>query len=335
MAHRLSRSRLLAASGAALALAPARLFAQAPEKIRLVGVQTDDLTPIYWGLQTGMYAKAGLDIEMVAANSGTAATAAVVSGAYELGKGSVIASLIAHIRGLPLVLVANGVVWDEKAPITLAVVAKDSTIKTGADLNNKIGSAPALNDLGTLGIDVWMDKTGGNSKTLKWIEIPNSAQGVTIAAHRSDVCTLNEPALHRGDRGGAGTPIGAVLECHRRALRHRHLLRQQGLGRQAPGGRPRLCARHLRSCGVYQHPYRSDSSDDVAGDEDPAGDDAQDLPRSGRNVVRPGAPPARHRRRRQVRQHPVDLRRERHLHRIVVTTPVFRAPARRRACRGS
>ena len=194
MALRLSRSRLLVASGAALALAPARLFAQAREKVRLVGVQTDDLTPVYWALENGMYAKAGLDLEMVAANSGTASTAAVVTGTYELGKGSVIASLIAHIRGLPLVTVANGVVWDEKAPITLAVVAKDSTIHTGADLNNKIGSAPALNDLGTLGINVWMDKTGGNSKTLKWIEIPNSAQGVTIAAHRSDVCTLNEPA---------------------------------------------------------------------------------------------------------------------------------------------
>jgi len=194
MALRLSRSHLLAASAAALVLTPARLLAQAPEKIRLVGVQTDDLTPVYWALQNGMYAKAGLDIEMIAANSGTAATAAVVSGAYELGKGSVIASLIAHIRGLPLVLVANGVVWDEKAPITLAVVAKDSTVRTGADLNDKIGSAPALNDLGTLGIDVWMDKTGGNSKTLKWIEIPNSAQALTIATHRSSVCTLNEPA---------------------------------------------------------------------------------------------------------------------------------------------
>lgn len=194
MTYRLSRSRLLASVAAALASTAGSARAQSLELVRLTGVLTDDLTPVYWALQNGMYRRAGIDLQIEAANSGTAATAAVVAGAYELGKGSVIASLIAHLKGLPLVTVANGVLWDEKAPNTLAVVAKDSTIKTGADLNNQIGSAPALNDLGTLGICVWIDKTGGDSRTVKWIEIPNSAEALAIATHRSAVCTLNEPA---------------------------------------------------------------------------------------------------------------------------------------------
>jgi NitT/TauT family transport system substrate-binding protein len=194
MPNRLSRSRIIAVSASFLALRSLPARGQSLQPIKFTGVLTDDLTPVYWALETGMYRRAGIDLQITASNSGTAATAAVVSGAYDLGKGSVVASLIAHLKGLPLVTVANGVLWDEKAPITLAVVAKDSTIKTGADLNNKIGSAPALNDLGTLGINVWIDKTGGDSRTVKWIEVPNSAQAATIAAHRSDVCTLNEPA---------------------------------------------------------------------------------------------------------------------------------------------
>lgn len=195
MTCRLSRSRMLAAAGAALALAPGPARAQQLQRVRLVGVHTDDLTPVYWGLQNGMYQKAGLDIEMVAANSGTAATTAVVAGTYELGKGSAIATLVAHLRGLPITIVANGVMWDAKAPVSVAVVASDSTIRTAADLNGKLASAAALNDIVSLSYSAWMDKSGGDSKTLRWVEIPNAAEAAAVETHRVDTCSLNEPQL--------------------------------------------------------------------------------------------------------------------------------------------
>lgn len=209
MTVRISRSRLLTASGTVLALRPHNLRAQQPETIRVASAIADDLTPVYYAVETGMYRRAGLDIQVVPAQSGTAATTAVLSGTYEMGKGSVIAALIAHLRGLPLVIAANGVTWDENAPITIAVVAADSPIKTGADMNNKIGCAPALNDLGTLGIIAWVDKNGGDSRTIKWVEIPNSAAAAAVAAHRVDFCTLNEPAF------SAGVSAGQVRELAR------------------------------------------------------------------------------------------------------------------------
>lgn len=204
MARHFSRSWMLALSVAAVALVPRRGGAQQLQKIRLVGVQTDDLTPVYYAIQNGMYQKAGLEFELVAASSGTLATTAVVAGTYEMGKGSVIASLAAHLRNLPIVIVANGVVWDPKAPVTLAVVAADSPIKTAADLNGKTGSATALNDIVTLSISAWVDKNGGDSKTMKWVEIPNSAEAAALVEHRIDVCCLNEPQL------GAALETGKV-----------------------------------------------------------------------------------------------------------------------------
>jgi len=211
MTLHVSRSRMLIGSAAALALAPRAARAQQLLKIRLVGVHTDDLTPVYWGLQNGMYQKAGLDIEMIAANSGTAATTAVVAGTYELGKGSVIASLVAHLKGLPLTIIANGVVWDPKAPTTLAVVAADSPLKRPRDLTGKTGSAAALNDIVTLTIANWVDKDGGDSKTMKWIEIPNSAEAAAIEQHRIDVCQLNEPMYTAAIEGGKVRPLGDGL----------------------------------------------------------------------------------------------------------------------------
>jgi NitT/TauT family transport system substrate-binding protein len=195
VALHLSRSRMLAGSAATLALAPRRIRAQQLQKVRLVGVQTDDLTPFYYGLANGMYQKAGLDLEMVPASSGTAATAAVVSGTYEMGKGSAIASLIAHLRNLPLVLVGNGVIWDPKAPVTLSLVTVDSPLKTASDLEGKIGSAAALNDIVTLAMSAWVDKNGGDSKKISWVEIPNSAEAAALIEHRVDICSLNQPQL--------------------------------------------------------------------------------------------------------------------------------------------
>jgi NitT/TauT family transport system substrate-binding protein len=194
MPRTITRTTMLAAA-AAFGLAPTVVRAQQIQKLRLIGVQADDVTPVFYGLAQGMYHKAGLDIEMIPASSGTAATAAVVSGTYELGKGSVIASLLAHIKKLPLVLIANGVLWDPKTPNTLAVVAADSPIRTAADLDGKTCSAAALNDIVTLSMSAWVDQNGGDSKTIRWVEIPNSVEAEAIVSHRVDACSLNEPQL--------------------------------------------------------------------------------------------------------------------------------------------
>jgi NitT/TauT family transport system substrate-binding protein len=192
----LTRSQLLAGTGAAaLAFAPLPLRAQALPHIRVAGVATDDMTPIYWAVRSGMYQKAGLDVEIVPTSSGTAATTAVVAGAYEIGKGSPIASMLAHLRGLPLVVIANASMWDPKNAFNLTVVAADSTIKTGADLNGKIAASPALNDMNGLSIMAWVDKNGGDSKTLKYIELPNSTTAQALHDHRVDVAAMVQPQL--------------------------------------------------------------------------------------------------------------------------------------------
>lgn len=195
MSHPLSRSRLLAGAAGALALAPRVLRAQTLEKLRITGVATDDTTPVQYAIRNGWYQKAGLDVEFIPTSSGTVATEAVISGTYELGKGSPIAFLIAHLRGLPVTLVGNSNVWNPKAPISLMLVAADSTAKTGADLNGMTLSSSALNDINELAMTAWIDKTGGDSKTIKWIEIPNSAAGTALAEHRTAATMLQEPQL--------------------------------------------------------------------------------------------------------------------------------------------
>ena len=191
----ISRSRMLAATAATLAALPRRAGAQTLEKIRVAGVASDDLTPIYFAVKNGLYQKAGLDVEIIPTASGTAATTAVIAGTYEIGKGSPIASMLAHLRGLPIVAIANNTIWDQHNPYNVITVATDSPAKTGADLNGKIGAAAALNDINQLAISAWVDKNGGDSRTLRWVEVPLSLAAAALVEHRIDVCCLLEPQL--------------------------------------------------------------------------------------------------------------------------------------------
>lgn len=195
MIRSMTRSRMLAASAAVLAAAPRGSGAQTLEKMRIVGVPTDDMTPVYYAIDKGLYRKAGLDVEVVPTPSGSAATTAVVAGASELGKGSPIASMAAHLRGLPIVAIANGTIWDVRRPYNVITVAADSPVKSGADLNGKVGASPGLNDINSLAISAWVDKNGGDASTLKWVEIPVSAAAAALVEHRVDVSALLEPQL--------------------------------------------------------------------------------------------------------------------------------------------
>jgi NitT/TauT family transport system substrate-binding protein len=203
----ISRSRIIAA-GAAFAAAPSAARAQALDKLRLSAVPTDDMTPVYWGLKSGVFRKAGIDLEVIVVSSGSASTAAVVSGAYDMGKASPIASLLAHLRGLPITIVANGAMYQAKDQWSGVLVTTDSPIKTAADCNGKTACIAGLNDIHQLAMMAWIDKNGGDSKTIKWVEVPGSATAPALIEKRVEFSMLDEPLLGAALETGKIKKIG-------------------------------------------------------------------------------------------------------------------------------
>lgn len=193
----MNRSTLVRlASLAALAPVAGRpRAARAADAIGLVCVQTEDMTDLYYAVKTGMFARAGLDITLAPASSGAAATAATVSGTYQIGKTSMLPFLSAHVQGIPLVAIAPQILNEQTNPRALLQIAPDSTVKSGADLNGKTVGVPSLGDVSTLSIRAWVDKTGGNWHTLKFVEIPNSALEAAIVSHRIEAAILQTPQL--------------------------------------------------------------------------------------------------------------------------------------------
>jgi len=157
---------------------------------------TDDATVLFYAMQSGMFKKAGLDVQFTAAQSGAAVATAVVAGTIDIGKSSLINLMNAHLRGIPIQLVAAGAIFDARvAPFGQLLVAADSGITSGKDLTAKTIGVPYLQDFNVLVVRMWMDQNGGDSRTLKFVEIPDSALTAALLAHRIDGCVLQEPNL--------------------------------------------------------------------------------------------------------------------------------------------
>jgi len=158
-------------------------------------VPTDDITPLVYAIQTGMFKNAGLDVTIQAGSSGTAMAAAVVSGSYTFGKSSMLAIINAHLRKLPLAMIGSEAVYDAKAPYAQLMVSTDSPDKSCKDLEGKIVGTPSLNDLDSLATMACVGQAGGDPTSLKLVELPQSASIASLQGHRVEATILHEPVL--------------------------------------------------------------------------------------------------------------------------------------------
>ncbi len=202
----MSRARmcppLVVALSVAIALtcaSPARAQSAAPLTTIRVGAGLDaESTPLIYAQKAGLFAAAGLNVEIVKLNGGGAAiAAAVVSGALEFGKASLVTVIAGHARGVPLVLIAPAAAYASDAPDIPLMIAASSPIHSARDLsdgNSTIG-VTSLSTTGLLAVKDWIDRNGGDSSKVHYVEISQTATAAAIDAGRLTGSPLTEPAL--------------------------------------------------------------------------------------------------------------------------------------------
>jgi len=188
---RLTRGAVIAAgAGATL---PLRLGAQTLEKIRVLGPPNDGFKAIYYGVESGIFKHYGLNVETSLVASGAVGSAAVIGGAGEVVYTNTLTLSQAHAHAVPLVYLAPGALTLAEGSPTFTLVRTDSPIHTGHDLNGKTVSSPALRDVNAIASMAWIDKNGGDSKTIHMIELPASVAAAALDEGRADAITMNEP----------------------------------------------------------------------------------------------------------------------------------------------
>jgi NitT/TauT family transport system substrate-binding protein len=189
--------RTAVALGSAFLAAPAAAAAQSLAQMTLGAVPEESVTPALWAQQSGIFRRAGLDVDVQTASNGTAIAAGVAGGTYAVGKSSLVSVITAHAKGLPFVFVAGGSLYDTKFPYSVLAAKADSPLKNAADLNGKTLAVPALNDLTTMATKAWVDAHGGDSATLKLVEYPFAQIPDALAAGRVDAGFIADPILQQ------------------------------------------------------------------------------------------------------------------------------------------
>jgi NitT/TauT family transport system substrate-binding protein len=199
------RSAALAAVGATVVAGPTIIRAQALQTMHVATLPFDAGSELFYGLDMGFFAKAGIDLKLETQQSGPAIAAAVASGALDAGFSNVVSIAAAYKRGLPFVFIAPGAIYTSAAPSTVLMVRSDSPIRTGRDMNGKILGVNGLKNIAQYAPAYWIDRNGGDSSTVKFVEVAPAEDYAAIDTRRLDACNVAEPQITEMK------PIGRIL----------------------------------------------------------------------------------------------------------------------------
>jgi NitT/TauT family transport system substrate-binding protein len=194
---RTRRSTLLtgftAAAGAA-ALGRTARAQTALTPLRVGTTPNDDGAPLLYGQKAGIFAKHGLDLQITKLPGGPA-TAGLLGGSFDLGKGNISSWLEAHAKSLPITLIAAASVHNPRSPFAAFLVRKDSPIATGRDFNNQLVGVIQISDIGNVALLKWMGENGGDGSSVRFVEVPGPAAGAAVEQGRVVAAESGQPSI--------------------------------------------------------------------------------------------------------------------------------------------
>jgi NitT/TauT family transport system substrate-binding protein len=156
----------------------------------------------FFAADMGFFKKQGLDVEMETMQNGASIASAVAGGTLDVGFADTISVASAHSHGLPFVVLAPALLNSYVAPTLAIMVSGSGPIHDAKDLNGKTIAVNGLNNITMIPFEAWIDRSGGDSKTTKWIELPIPAANDAVISGKVDAATLGEPFITFGtDKG--------------------------------------------------------------------------------------------------------------------------------------
>ena len=212
---RLTRGKAIGALAAAAWFPAGKAGAQtAPEltPIRVASGPSDQVAPLLYAIDAGLFKRAGLDVSIVQMRSGTAVASAVIGGSLDVGAADVVVPILAHSEGVPLTIVAPTLFYDVSNQNVGMLVKGTSSLQSPKDLAGKIVGINALNNSFALATMAWLNHAGVDVKAVKFTEVPPAATGPALEQGRVDATVAYEPIMSGAIAQGARV-IGYPFEA--------------------------------------------------------------------------------------------------------------------------
>ncbi len=174
-----------------------------------VGASTDDgLWPLLYAMRSGLFQKNGLDVNLTPLANGAALAAAVIGGAIDIAKSSLMVLIAAHARGVAFKLVAGAAMHDSNDVADQLTVLKDSPFTSLGQVSGTTIAVNVLNSLEVYGTRLLIDKNGGESSTVKFVEMPFTAMLSALEQGRCDIAAIGNPTLTPNLQSGKLRSLG-------------------------------------------------------------------------------------------------------------------------------
>jgi NitT/TauT family transport system substrate-binding protein len=177
-----------------LVLLPTHSEAQ-DNPIRIETLAVDGAGQLQYAQDMGFFKKAGLNVAIHTLNNGQAIAAAVASNSTDIGFSNVFSLVIEYQKKIPVKIIAPAALFVASSPTSTCLVSRDSPIKTAADLNGKVVGISGLGNIGQYGTQAWIDKNGGDSQSVRFVEMPFPTMISALGQSRIDAGQLTEPFI--------------------------------------------------------------------------------------------------------------------------------------------
>jgi NitT/TauT family transport system substrate-binding protein len=190
-----SRRNAIAIFAAGMAVRPSRLFAQpAMTTIRVSSPAGASVVPLVYAMRAGLFERAGIDLQYTKVPTGAVAASALAGGAIDIAVSAVLVIISGHAHGVPFTIIAPTESWLPSSDGGL-LVNTSSPLRVARDFNGKTIAVQAVNDINVVAMKAWMDQNGGDSSSLKFIELPQLAAPAALEQGRIDGITVANPAF--------------------------------------------------------------------------------------------------------------------------------------------
>ncbi|GIF64018.1 sulfonate ABC transporter substrate-binding protein [Asanoa ishikariensis] len=173
-------------------------------QVRVAALPITETAALWGGIKAGIFAKHGLQVEVLPAQGGAQAIPALINGDIDFAIGQPFGPFRADVQDLGVVVIGNyASSYATGDDINAVVASAKSGIKRPAEF---AGRRVAVNSLGAAGdvtIMAAVEKDGGDPKTIKFVEVAFPDAPAQLAAGNIDAAWVPEPFVtqlrSRGD----------------------------------------------------------------------------------------------------------------------------------------
>ncbi|MBI4012969.1 MAG: ABC transporter substrate-binding protein [Candidatus Rokubacteria bacterium] len=197
----LTRRRFLsgATAAGAAAVLPRLLpwpqaLAEAATRVNVGYMKIGDMSPFFMAMEKAFFKDAGLEINLAAMVGGAAIMPALTSGAINIGWSNTVSMYQGYLQGFDYRFIANGAINKKGTNDVFGVqVAADSPIRTARDLEGKTVASNTLRNIIHVAGLAWIDRNGGDSSKVKWVELPFPQMEAAVVNKQIDGFVAVEP----------------------------------------------------------------------------------------------------------------------------------------------